>query len=67
VGEAQPGEASRFSRMQMLDGHPALCRGAGGCEVLQGLTLHGREEASDSVTGEVVETLRQAGLIARSE
>ncbi len=67
VGEAQPGEASRFSRMQMLDGHPALCRVAGGCEVLQGLTLHGREEASDSVTGEVVETLRQAGLIARRD
>ena len=67
VGEAQQSGASLFSRMQMLDGHPALCRGGGGCEVLRGLTLHNREEASDSVTGEVVETLRQAGLLARSD
>lgn len=64
VGEAQRGEAALFSRMQMQGGHPALCRDGGGCEVLQALTLRQREEASDSVTGGVVATLREAGLLA---
>lgn len=65
VGEAQQGGAALFSRVQMQGGHPALCRDAGGCEVLQALTLRQREEASDSVTGAVVATLREAGLLAR--
>ena len=39
----------------------------GSCEVFRDLTLHGREEASDSVTGEIVETLRRAGLSASRE
>ena len=67
VGEAQRGALSMFSGVQMVDGHPALCRGAGGCEVLDGLTLSRREAPSDSVTGEVVATLREAGLLARRE
>ena len=65
VGEAQQGGSALFSRVQMQGGHPALCREAGGCEVLQALTLRQREEASDSVTGAVVATLREAGLLAR--
>ena len=67
VGEAQRGALSMFSGVQMVDGHPALCRGAGSCEVLDSLTLRRREAPSDSVTGEVVATLREAGLLARRE
>lgn len=67
VGEAQRGALSMSSRVQIVDGHPAICQGAGGCEVLDGLTISRREAASASVTGAVVATLREAGLLARRE
>jgi hypothetical protein len=69
VGAAEPrGEAAVFSSFEMRDGHPALCRdGGGSCEVLRDLSLHRREQSTDSVTGDVVATLREAGLLARRE
>jgi hypothetical protein len=61
VGAPQRGAQPGYARMEMRDGHPSLCGGAG-CEVFGDLTLRGRERASDSVTGEVMATLREVGL-----
>jgi hypothetical protein len=68
VGAAErAGEPALYGSLQMRDGHPALCRGAGGCEVVRELSLQRRVEPTDSVTGDVVASLREAGLIARRE
>ncbi|MDB4929649.1 MAG: hypothetical protein JWM10_2133, partial [Myxococcaceae bacterium] len=70
VGAAeQRGEPALFTSLQMRDGHPALCRGAegGACEVVRELTLQRPVESTDSVTGDVVASLREAGLLARRE
>lgn len=68
VGVAQRATRPIFSQVGMRSGHPALCGDTeGACEVFRDLTLRAREQASDTVTGEVMETLRRAGLSARRE
>lgn len=68
VGVAQRAARPIYSQMEMRDGHPSLCGSSeGSCEVFGDLTLHGREQAADSVTAEVVETLRRVGLGAGRE
>ena len=67
VGAAQEGAPVMYSRVFVQDGHPALCTPGGTCEVLHELALQRREDATGTVTGEVIATLRQAGLFARSE
>ena len=55
------------SRVIWGEHDPALCRATGACEVVGGLAVSRREAAGATVTGEVMSTLREAGLIARSD
>ncbi len=67
AGAAERGTEPLYSRVRMEDGHPTFCRDAAGssCDVFRDLTLNGRERSSDSVTGDLVATLRGAGLGGR--
>ena len=68
VGAAEQGAQALYSRVRMDDGHPTFCRDAAGasCDVFRDITLQGRERGSESVTGDLVATLRGAGLAGRS-
>jgi hypothetical protein len=67
VGAPRPEGSAPYDRVGVEGGHPVLCAAGGGCDALAGLTLRRREEPTDSVTGDVVATLREAGLLARRE
>ena len=67
IGAAQQGAPAMYSRVSVLDGHPALCTASGTCEVLHELALQRRESVTGNVTGDVIATLRQAGLVAHGE
>lgn len=66
LGTPQRGARPIYARMELRDGHPSLCgdTAGGACEVFGDLTLSGRERASESVTGELMATMRGVGLAA---